>query len=404
MSTSVEQHAGPALAAIDVDSHEMVPFHMWGDTFGADIAQHFAPFGKSTRFLNNGANTIVRPDILADNRPITQESVWHLKGPDAPAAIDIRRRPEVLDAMGVERALLFPSFGLVGIRLASSPELAAEAFSLNLSQRDAYDVGARAMRAFNDWAAEQQRAVGRRVRPVAVMLTENLDEMVADLERLIAEGIRAVWIPNSMPPAGTSPADQVLDPFWRRAAEADCAILLHVGTDFSFPASDRWAANVPALVTPNAASEFPVGPFTGATVNFASESFLAAMVLGGVFERVPNLRFGVIEIGAGWLGPFAERLDMWAGEFSRRLTGVLSMRPSEYLARNVRVTPYAFEPVDRYFERYSAVADCFCFSTDYPHVEGGVEVRAAQERLLAGLGAEVTQKFFRTNGEWLIPA
>lgn len=389
--------------AIDVDSHEMVPFHMWADAFGAEVAAHFAPFARSSRFLDNGANTIVRPDILADDAPITPDAVWRAKGPDAPGAIDMRRRPAVLDAMGIERALLFPSFGLVGIRLASSPELAAAAFTLDLSPADAYDVGVSAMRAFNDWAVQQQRAVGGRVRPVAVMLTEDAREMTDELTRLVEQGIRAVWIPNSTPPGGTSPADPALDPFWRTAADADCAVLLHVGTDFSFPASDRWAAKVPALVTPNAASEFPVGPFTGATVNFASENFLAALVLGGVFERVPNLRFGAIEVGAGWFGPFAERLDMWAGQFGRRLSTVLSMRPSEYLARNVRVTPYAFEPVDRYFERYPAVTDCLCFSTDYPHVEGGVDVRAAQERLLARLGPAVTEKFFRTNGEWLIP-
>jgi predicted TIM-barrel fold metal-dependent hydrolase len=401
---SAPQQGAGGRPAIDVDSHEMVPFHLWGEAFGADIAEHFAPFGSSDRFLNNGKNTIVRPDVVADDAPITPESVWHAKGVDAPAAIDILRRPEVLDTMGIERALLFPSFGLVGIRLAASPALAAQAFSLDLSAAEAYDVGVRAMAAFNRWAVEQQRAVGTRVRPVAVMLTEDLDEMLRQLDQLLADGIRAVWIPNSTPPAGTSPADTRLDPFWRRAADAGCAVLLHVGTDFSFPASDRWAANVPALVTPNAASEFPLGPFSGATVNFASENYLAAMVLGGVFERVPNLRFGAIEVGAGWLGPFAERMDMWADEFGRRLTGVLSMRPSEYLARNVRVTPYAFEPVDRYFERYPLVADCLCFSTDYPHVEGGVEIRAVQERLLAPLGAEVTDKFFRTNGEWIVPA
>jgi predicted TIM-barrel fold metal-dependent hydrolase len=402
MNTSIP--AGTTLAAIDVDSHEMVPFHMWADTFGAEVTRHFAPFAESRRFLDNGANTIVRPDILADDAPITPDAVWQAKGPDAPGAIDMDRRPEVLDAMGVERALVFPSFGLIGIRLASSPELAATAFMLDLSPADAYDIGRNAMRAFNDWAVDQQRRVGERVRPVAVMLTEDVGQMTDELTGLIGQGIRAVWIPNSTPPGGTSPADPALDRFWRTAADADCTVLLHVGTDFSFPASDRWAANVPCLVTPNAASEFPVGPFTGATVNFASENFLAALVLGGVFERVPNLRFGAIEVGAGWLGPLAERLDMWAGEFRRRLSGVLSMRPSEYLARNVRVTPYAFEPVDRYFERYPAVANCLCFSTDYPRVEGGVEVRAAQERRLARLGPDVTEKFFRTNGEWLVPA
>src|SRR5258708_19280735 len=36
--------------------------------------------------------------------------------------------------------------------------------------------------------------------------------------------------------------------------------------------------------------------------------FISMLVLGGVFERFPSLRFGAIEVGGGWLGPLAERL------------------------------------------------------------------------------------------------
>jgi predicted TIM-barrel fold metal-dependent hydrolase len=276
---------------------------------------------------------------------------------------------------------------------------------MDLPPSEARRLGLIAMRSHNRWGARcVSSPSSQRARPVGVMLTESLDQILTELGELIEDGFRAVWIPTANPPGDTSPADPALDPFWRMAADADVAVLLHIGTDFNFPASARWALNVPAFAQTNASAEFAVNPFAGSTVNFASENFIAALALGGVFERVPHLRFGAIEVGAGWLGPLAERLDMWAEVFRKRLTGVLSMAPSAYVNRNVRVTPFEFEPIDTYFARFPAVADSFCFSSDYPHVEGGVDTKARQAALLAPLGDDVVEKFFVGNGEWIVPA
>ncbi len=390
--------------AIDADTHEMVPFHFWAQEFGEEVAAVLQPFGTSHRFTDNGLNSIVRPDVAADDVAITSDVVWSMKGAGAPAAFDMSRRVELMDAMGVDKALMFPSFGLMGIRMAASPALAGPSFGVDLTETDARRIGLQVMNAFNDWAVRITKETdGRRLRPVAVMLTESVDEMMRQLADLIARGVKAVWIPAATPPGNTSPADQALDPFWRMAADADVAVTLHIGTDFSFSASTRWTANVDAFLTPKASVEFPVSPFNGATVNFATENYLAAMILGGVFERVPHLRFGSIEIGAGWLGPFADRLDIWAEELGKALRGVISMKPSEYLARNVRATPLKFEPIDRYFERHPNVQDCYCFSTDYPHIEGGVDIKAKNLAALSRLGTDVAERYFVRNGEWLCP-
>jgi predicted TIM-barrel fold metal-dependent hydrolase len=80
------------------------------------------------------------------------------------------------------------------------------------------------------------------------------------------------------------------------------------------------------------------------------------------------------------------------------------LRPSEYIARNVRVTPYHFESVDSYIERYPYLADVYCYSSDYPHREGGRESKQVFYEKLAPLGEDVVEKFFFTNGELLLPA
>ena len=106
-----------------------------------------------------------------------------------------------------------------------------------------------------------------------------------------------------------------------------------------------------------------------------------------------------IELGVHWLGPLADALDMWAaGVFARRLAPSLSMKPSDYIARNVRVTPFNIvEPIELYFTRYPHLARCFCFSTDYPHVEGGKDIRSKVEERLRPLGADVDDGYLRGN-------
>jgi predicted TIM-barrel fold metal-dependent hydrolase len=387
--------------AIDCDTHEMIPFHMWGEYFGEEVADVLKPLEHNRYFNDNGRNSIVRPDITADDREISEVNVWNDKGPDAPGAFDLRRRAEVLDVMGVSKSLLFPSFGLSALMLRSSPEFAAQVVGLPMSPQEIREAGTRGLIASNYLTIEGVDA--NRVRQVAILVTESLPEMMAELTKMIERGIRAIWIPTGTPPANTSPADPALDDFWRLAADSNVTVLAHIGTDFTFLSSLMWTANVDAFVPPVASAEFVISPYAGATGAFGIENFLTTMILGGVFERVPNLRFGAVELGAEWFGPFAQRLDLWADVFPKALAGVLSMRPSEYLARNVRVTPYHFEPTERYLQTYPDLASCYCYSSDYPHVEGGADPMHDVYQRIAPLGERIVEQYFVTNGEWLLP-
>lgn len=389
--------------AIDVDTHEMIPFHMWGTFFGEDIAAKLAACESSPLLTGLGENSNVRPDIAADNAEITYETTQILKGCGAPGAIDLTRRAEVMDMQGVDRALVFPGFGLVGYVMANTPEFARTVIGLPYSVEESRDLGHAIIRASNEWAVRSNAGdSARRLSTVGLITTESVTGMIEQARALIARGIRALWIPSGTPPADTSPADPAFDPFWQLLADNDVAALLHIGTDSTF-SNPMWSNNVAAFVPFGSSAEFILSPYAGATMHSAAEYFITTMVLGGVFERFPTLRFGALELGAQWLGPLADRLDIWAGVFPKALTGVLSMKPSEYVARNVRVAPFHFEPIDLFFERHPDLASCFCFSSDYPHVEGGKEAKRRFAERLERLGPEVMEKFFVSNGAWLLP-
>ncbi len=74
---------------------------------------------------------------------------------------------------------------------------------------------------------------------------------------------------------------------------------------------------------------------------------LATMIFDGVLERFPELRIGVIEQGAIWLPSWMRQMEAAFEAFARheeRLRA-LSLRPSEYVRRQVRATPYPTEDV-----------------------------------------------------------
>jgi predicted TIM-barrel fold metal-dependent hydrolase len=392
--------------ALDIDAHEMTPSHLWGDVFGeaaARIAELAEPVLKKT-----GANDFYNPAVNGDNEDITDENVWNIRGSRAPGAFDMSRRLSVMDVMGVQRQFVFPSFALFAVHLYVGNESThRDRYGLTLPEDEIRALGRAGIDEYNDWVVRESAKDPERIRPVAYInagsTTEELFEQTKDL---IDRGALAINLPAGHPPGGCSPASEELDPYWAMLAERNIAVLVHVGGEFGFLKSPVWGrapAFKPGKVESN---ELGSEPFSFATMSLAICNYLTALTLGGVFERHPNLRFGAIEIGAGWLGPWAENLDMWARDvYSVRMKPFISKLPSEYLASNVRVTPFNnIEPIEKYFERFPHLATSYCFSTDYPHIEGGKDIKRTLIKQISPLGEGIIQKFFRTNSELLLPS
>jgi len=199
------------------------------------------------------------------------------------------------------------------------------------------------------------------------------------------------------------------DPFWARCQEANLAVTLHLacsgflaGAAPLFP--DRaWgdAATLRGRPAERAGGEEATSPWFMMIAHMGAETYLQAMVMGGVFERFPRLRFGIIELGAKWVGPCVERMDLWT-DFMAKIGRALPMKPSEYVMRNVRVTPYWHENLALMVQRYG-LGDVYVFSTDYPHLEGSRDPIGKFRKWLSQLPADYARKFMVENGKLLLP-
>ena len=111
---------------------------------------------------------------------------------------------------------------------------------------------------------------------------------------------------------------------------------------------------------------------------------------------------GVIELGAAWLPSFKRQLEAAFAAFERheQRLKVLQQRPSEYVKRQIRVTPFPTEPTGWIIEN---TGDEICmFSSDFPHVEGGRNPLRRFDTEVEALSVETQDKFFRQNFENLM--
>lgn len=331
-------------------------------------------------------------DADLEARERARGDAWEVKGISALGSYDARDRVAALDAMGIHRQLLFPNTVLRELRIDSP-------------------AAREACRRYNDFVVDWTRRADDRARAVCQINMADHDWALTELNRVISKGASGALLPCAEPPAGTSPAAPLWDDFWRLLEESDTPAFIHIGAGGLASAEDddpmlpprRWG-DAPALRAvfperPGAEEQF--GPFYIVVAHLAAEVYLTCLLMGGVFERFPGLRFGAVEFGAAWLGPLCERLDRHAALLEK--VGVTyPMLPSEYVRRNVRVTPQWAEPVDVLIERHG-LAESYVFNTDYPHVEGGRHPVQSFQEMTDRISPEYTRKFFVENGTLLFP-
>ena len=113
-------------------------------------------------------------------------------------------------------------------------------------------------------------------------------------------------------------------------------------------------------------------------VLFYAQKSMWHLILGGVFERFPNLKYVMTEQGVTWVKPALDRLDgFWnqmlktgqVGELGMDVDKVLPMQPSEYFARNCWIGASFPAPSDAQAIKEIGV-DRVMWGSDYPHAEG----------------------------------
>ena len=239
-------------------------------------------------------------------------------------------------------------------------------------------------------------SVDRRLLATGYVPLVDFERTAKAAKEAIELGAKALMIPSRCPD-NHSPSHIGFDPLWAVAQEAGLPIVFHVGGGGKLLEEAYFNNGLP-----------PVPDFHGGDDNFKSIDYMAiaypvmkaltALVVG-VLDRFPRLKFGVIEQGASWVPGWMRNMDSAHNAFYKNEERLqkMSLKPSEFVQRQVRVTPYPHE--DAGWIIANSGDEVCLFSSDYPHVEGGrhpiKRFEASMET--AGIDAAQKQRFYCDN-------
>jgi predicted TIM-barrel fold metal-dependent hydrolase len=221
------------------------------------------------------------------------------------------------------------------------------------------------LRAHNRWLADFCSELAGRRAGVAQVWLDDLDVAIAEVRRTKEAGIfGGVLLPipainGRQPPLQSA----YYEPFWAACQDLDVPITVHGGSGQANEFDDRC-----------------IGTMILATAAWYTWRPLTQLIVAGVFERYPRLRFAITEAGHTWVPQTLANLD-WLyektlrdprsseGQVCRRDFEQLSMKPSGYWARNVWFGASFIGPPDVEL-RYETGVDRIMWGSDYPHHEG----------------------------------
>lgn len=339
----------------------------------------FANGGRLTEDMELAAqNRAHPPETVADLTALGDDLIAGPKGYQALGAFNPAERTTALDLLGFAQQFVFATFS-VGVAFDPKADL---------------DIRYGAARAHNrgmaEFCAGDDRLIG-----VALLPLDDPQMAAAEMSHALELGLGAMWVPHR-PAACASPGHTDLDPVWAQMAEAGVPFVLHVGGD-PLQIKPEWMDTGRPMPTDWLGGGENVRGKDMVALHHAAETFVGVMVLDGVLSRHPNLRGGVIELGAAWVPPMLRRLDQIVEIWKRSEPelAALGEAPSAQITRQMAFTPYPFEDVGAMIR--DSNENLYLFSSDYPHIEGGRNPLGRFNTSLEGFDDHVLDRFFADN-------
>jgi predicted TIM-barrel fold metal-dependent hydrolase len=290
-------------------------------------------------------------------------------------------RLPVMDAQGVEAALLLPTFGVMwehDFRQDTS------AFYANV-------------RSFNRWVQEDWGfGDNKRTFGAAIMSLRDLDSAITELERLGAAGAKVICLKVG-PVYGRSPADTYFDPFWRRVEEMGMLTAFHItNAGYTELVSSAWGED------PNPYnSDMTAFQHYTCYINRPISDTLAALILGNLFGRFPGLKVLTLELGSSWVHDLLADMDRNAihAAAGRWPGGHLTDKPSDVFKNHIYVAPFHEDNILQLAE--DIPTSHILFGSDWPHGEGIAEPGTFTD-YLTGLQPEDIRLIMRDNAASLL--
>ena len=256
------------------------------------------------------------------------------------AAYDPHEMVRELETDGIWGACLQASQGLFWYRIPDSELLSA------------------ICTAYNDWIADFCKPYPNRLKGIATLNVDDVEEGCAELERCAKMGLVGAFIP--VYPLPDRPyRDPMYDRLWATAQELDIPLLLHVVT---------MRAGIPGCEFTLDVSETTAS--ARSIQDYWVRYSLTAMIFAGVFDRYPRLKVGSVEHETAWIPHWLKQMDFIYNErpvFSKGWRSEQGFIPTDYWHRNM-FAEFMEDDVGIVLRHIIGV-DNLIWGNDFPHAE-----------------------------------
>jgi predicted TIM-barrel fold metal-dependent hydrolase len=267
---------------------------------------------------------------------------------------------------GVAGEVLYPSQGLFYFKVADTPLMSA------------------IFRAYNNWLAEFCSTDPARLKGIAMINLDDVQDGIKELERTAKMGFAGAMITEY--PFEDRRYDQPeYEPFWAAAQALDMPLSLHTAT--------RRQGKI------RGAGERTLRDASSrATKVFYPATSMCDMIFSGVFERYPNLKLAIVEFELAWVPHLLSTMDYTYRERHEEALYRFKdgMRPSDFFHRNVFLS---FQEDDIGIRLRDVIGvDNMMWGSDYPHSESTFpQSRKILEQILAGVPEDEQAKIVGGN-------
>jgi predicted TIM-barrel fold metal-dependent hydrolase len=259
-------------------------------------------------------------------------------GENAPfGAMDAKERLQRLDKENLRAAIIYPSI-----------DLSWE------TECDDADYAQAMTRAYNRWIVDWCSESRGRLIPVAHLSLGDPAAAAAELERAVKAGHKGGWVVQfTMTRKPHAHPDH--DVLFAKAQELDVPLGLHVSLEPQWAWPGRYDREYVRKQT----------FFLNVTASDALRHALTSFMQYGTFDKFPRLKVVLLEVGAGWIGYWLDRMDAVYDSVMGR--GVpLKEKPSYYFKRNVWISA---DPDEHSLPAMMQLCgdDRFFWASDFPH-------------------------------------
>lgn len=255
-------------------------------------------------------------------------------------------RLELMDELGVERSLMFPTLAsLIEERMRDDPALIHVV-----------------VHSLNQWLDEEWGFnYHGRIFTVPVISLPIVEKAIEELDWVVSRGARAVLIRPAPVPGYRGPRSFALpefDPFWQRCVDHDVLVAMHTSDSGYARYNAEWDGGDREML-----------PFQTNAMSMINgwrpvQDAVASWVVHGALFRFPKLKVSVIEAGATWLFPL---LDSVADVYKKAPEAFLG-NPVEEIKNRIHISPFYEDGVLDLIDLIGV--ERVLFGSDFPHPEG----------------------------------